>query len=146
MRSLPLFLALLVFGCGGCGPLVILPGGALTGDLTETPKDWAFTDSVVTVQLETNPDDPYSVNVWGVASGDAFYIGAGDEGNKWVEHIRANPLVKLRVGQQLYELEAEETESEADRNAFIAGIKRKYDFEPAPEQQEKSVLFKLGPR
>ena len=91
----------------GCGPLVMVPGGELSGTVKPAPSDWSFTDSVETVQLETRPEDPYSVNVWGVAAGDAFYVASGrGESAAWAKHIAADPRVRLRVGEDLYELSA----------------------------------------
>ena len=143
LRSL-LLLALLWVPLG-CGPFVMFPGGALSGDVTALPASWAFTDAVDTVQLETNPDDPYSVNVWGVAAGDTFYI-AGDRDNQWAQNIRANPNVRLRVDGRIYELTARETRDDADLDAFMAAVKRKYDYEPDTEQRGRASLFRLSPR
>ena len=33
----------------GCGPVVMIPGGALSGPVRELPESWAFTDEVETV-------------------------------------------------------------------------------------------------
>ena len=129
-----------------CGPLVMIPGGALSGEVAPPPGDWTFTDDIDTVQLETNPEDPYSVNVWGVAAGDGFYIAAGDKDSQWARNVRANPFVRLRVDGVLYELAAKEVMDDAQRELFLVAVKKKYDFEPDPEQRESSSLFELAPR
>jgi hypothetical protein len=60
-------LAALALACGPMGPL---SGGKLDGERVTTPVgDWSFSDASDTVALETNPDDPYSVNVWFVRRG-----------------------------------------------------------------------------
>jgi hypothetical protein len=51
----------------GCGPFLLLPGGKLDGVAQSAPADWSIADEVDTVQLETNPHDPYSVNIWAAA-------------------------------------------------------------------------------
>ena len=132
----------------GCGPLVMVPGGTLSGTVKPAPSDWSFTDSVETVQLETRPEDPYSVNVWGVAAGGAFYIASGrGESAAWAKHIAADPRVRLRVGEDLYELGAVRTTDEAELNAFIDAAKKKYeDFEPDERQRSEAILFRLEPR
>ena len=59
----PLLLAAtaLALGCGG--PFLIVPGGALSGDVVEpVPSDWSFVESSF-VDLETRPSDPYSVEL-----------------------------------------------------------------------------------
>ena len=132
----------------GCGPLVMVPGGELSGAVKPVPGDWSFTDSVETVQLETRPDDPYSVNVWTVAVGDALYVASGrGESAAWAKHISADPRVRLRVGEDVYELSAVRTTDEAEMNAFLDAAKKKYeDFEPDQEQRREAILFRLEPR
>jgi hypothetical protein len=44
-------------------PVLILPGGRLDGELHASPGAHASVDGFVTAQLETRPDDPYSVNM-----------------------------------------------------------------------------------
>lgn len=130
-----------------CGPLVMIPGGALSGEEQPPPADWSFTDDVEVVQLETRPADPYSVNVWGVAAEGAFYVASGrgaDAG--WAGHIAEDPHVRLKVGDAIYPLRAVRTDDEAELDAFLAAAKAKYDFEPEPEQREEAVLFRLDPR
>ena len=45
-----------------CGPIVMIPGGELSGTPAPVPESWDFTNEVDTIQLETRPEDPYSVN------------------------------------------------------------------------------------
>jgi len=144
MRASALVLAALALLA--CDPIVMIPGGELSGAVKPPPKDWSFSESIETVQLETNPEDPYSVNVWGVGVGEAFYVAAGDTGNQWAKNIAADPRVRLRLGDDVYELSATRTEAEEDLETFLAAAKQKYDFEPDPEQREKAALFRLGPR
>jgi hypothetical protein len=55
-----------------CEPLIMIPGGALSGREHAVPASWDFAADVETFQLETTPEDPYSVNVWGIAVGPDF--------------------------------------------------------------------------
>ncbi len=131
----------------GCDPISMLPGGALSGTVKPTPVDWSSTDSVEIVQLETRPEDPYSVNVWGVAARGAFYVASGrGESNAWARHISEDPRVRLRVNDALYELRAVRTEDPSEREAFLEAAHRKYDFEVDEEQQTQAILFRLVPR
>jgi hypothetical protein len=129
-----------------CGPIVMIPGGALSGTLKPAPADWSFTDAIDNVQLETRPGDPYSVNVWGIGAGKDFFIAAGESSNTWAQHILEDPNVRLRVGDDLYELVAERTDSEADRNTFIERAQAKYDWELDEEQAASAILFRLRSR
>ena len=93
----------LIAACGG--PLWVIPGGALSGELVSEPvADWSFvTDAFV--DLETRPDDPYSVTVNYVVKQGALYIDPA-EGRTWLEHIRADPRVRVRFGERVYPVEA----------------------------------------
>ena len=45
------------------GPLGPIPGPELAGSLVEEPvEDWSSVDAVKVVQIETRPEDPYSVS------------------------------------------------------------------------------------
>lgn len=141
--SIPALVLVLVLGCG---PIAMIPGGEISGTPQDPPSDWSFTDDVREVVLETDPADPYSVTIWGVGAGPVFYIAAGDAENRWSRNLAENPNVRLKVGDDLYELRAEATDDPADLEAFIAAVKTKYDFEPDEEQRAKSQLFRLVAR
>ena len=130
-----------------CGPIVMVPGGELSGEVVPAPASWDFTDEVDTVQLETRPSDPYSVNIWALAIADSIYVvaGGGDE-TTWARHIEADPRVRLRVNDKLYELTAVAANSDADRALFLTAAKKKYDFDSEGENTEKAVLYRLNPR
>jgi hypothetical protein len=131
----------------GCGPIVMLPGGALSGDVTPNPTNWEFTEEVDTFQLETRPSDPYSVNIWAIAIEDTMYIVAGGgPDTTWASHIKDDPQVRLRVGDALYELTAVESNTNSERDLFLAAAKKKYDFDPDGEDTAKAVLYRLKPR
>ena len=50
------------------------------------------------------------------------------------------------IGENLYDLPAVGTDDPAELDAFLAAAKRKYDFEPEPEQRAKAALFRLEAR
>ncbi len=86
----PRLLAGLLFVCAACGPLGPVPGGRLSGQVVSTPvTDWTFLNDQPTIELETRPDDPYSVTVWCVSLGSRLYVGAGGPRRRW-----ANALFK----------------------------------------------------
>ena len=101
MRS-PLFalvLVCLVAGCGG--PFLVFPGGELSGEIVETPvEDWSFADDLF-VHLETRPNDPYSVELHSVLRNAQLYIDPA-EGRSWLDHIRADPRVRVRFDSKVY--------------------------------------------
>lgn len=133
-----------IAGCGG--PFTLLPGGALDGATAPLPESWAFTDEVDTVQLETRPADPYSVNIWVTAVADQLYVHAGANRAAWVEHIEGNPNVRLRVNDSIYELEAARVEAQEEFDRFSDAYERKYGRRPRNEDVTKAYLFRLSAR
>ena len=69
MRALPVppralaALACLALPLVACGPIGPVPGGALRGPVhAGSPPDWGRVAEVETIQLESRPTDPHSVN------------------------------------------------------------------------------------
>ena len=103
--------ALLAFGLSGLGglacggPFFMIPGGALSGTVaTEAVTDWSFADDSF-VDLETRPDDPYSIELNYIVRDGKLYVDPA-EGRAWLEHIREDPLVRVRFGDTVYPLRA----------------------------------------
>ena len=93
----------LLAGCGG--PFLVFPGGRLSGEeVSEPVEDWSFvTDRFV--DLETRPDDPYSVELnYFVVDGKLYLDPA--EGRAWLDHMREDPRVRVRFDGKIYPLKA----------------------------------------
>ena len=90
---------ILLAGCGG--PFLIFPGAELSGEVVGQPvADWSFvTDRFV--DLETRPDDPYSVELNYVVRDGTLYVDPA-EGRNWLEHIREDPRVRVRFDGRIY--------------------------------------------
>jgi hypothetical protein len=90
-------------GCGG--PFLVIPGGALSGEVvTEPVADWSFVDDDF-IDLETRPDDPYSVELnYFVRDGQLFIDPA--EGRTWYEYLKADLRVRVRFGDRIYPVTA----------------------------------------
>jgi hypothetical protein len=145
MKSAQRIATLLFLTLTACEPLVMIPGGELSGRELPVPASWDFANDIETFQLETSPEDPYSVNVWGIAVGPDFYVaGTGDSG--WVERLSADPRVRLRIGEYLYALRGVPVADTDSIARFVAEVKRKYDMDLDPSQQEEAVLFRLEAR
>ena len=97
------FVTAALASCGG--PALVFPGGELRGEVVEEPvTDWTFvTDAFM--DLETRPEQPYSVELNYIVKDGLLYIDPA-EGRRWLDHIRADPRVRVRFGGRIYPLQA----------------------------------------
>ncbi|MCX2982591.1 hypothetical protein EYC98_17140 [Halieaceae bacterium IMCC14734] len=141
---------ILIFGTilallSACGdPLVMLPGGTLSGTEMAAPEQWAQVPD--TVQLETNPGDPYSVNVWAAGVGSNLYVATGEEGSSWSEYMDADPKVRIRMGDSIYRLNATRVTDIAELSAVGAAYITKYDMDPDEDWSATSIVYRLDRR
>jgi len=98
-------------------PTLGLPGGQLEGRVITTPvQDWSFLDDSF-LHLETRPDNPYSVELNYVVKEGQLYIDPA-EGRRWLEHLREEPRVRARFGNDIYPLQAVLVEDPAELEGF----------------------------
>ena len=144
MRALTL-IALL--GRGACdADFVPLAGGALSGRFTPPPGDWSEVARPEVIRLETNPAEPYSVKLWIIGVGSNLYVHAGANRAAWIEHLEADPQVKVLIGEALYELSAERVTSQAEFDDFAGTYDQKYGNRPRNENVNEAYLYRLVPR
>lgn len=94
----------LLAGCGG-GPFLMFPGGKLDGTVsTEVITDWSFVDAEF-VHLETNPADPYSVELNYIVRDGMLYIDPA-EGRSWYDELKKDLNVRVRFGDTIYPVTA----------------------------------------
>ena len=146
-RVVPFLCLLLAAPLAACGgPFVLLPGGELEGTTVAPPDSWTFTDEVKTIQLETRPEEPYSVNIWVIAMGPNLYVHAGANRATWVENMEADPRVRLRVDEFIYELDATRVEGQDEFDRFSDAYETKYGRRPRNEDVSEADLFRLAAR
>lgn len=141
----PTLLLLLITLLAGCD-LIPFSGGALSGTPTEPPMDWTEAASPDVIELETNPENPYSVKLWIIGNGPDLYVHAGANRATWVEHIEADANVRLLIEGALYELKAERVASAEEFAAFAEVYEAKYGNRPRNENVDEAYLFRLLPR
>jgi hypothetical protein len=105
-RTTPVLLLALAGSTLACGgPMLMVPGGALRGEVVEAPvTDWSFADDRF-VDLEVRPRDPYSVEVNYTVQNGRLYIDPA-EGRRWLEYIREDPRVRVRFDDKVYSARA----------------------------------------
>jgi hypothetical protein len=93
----------LLLACGG--PVLMFPGGELSGEVvTEPVDDWSFVDAAF-VDLEVRPSDPYSVELNYIVKDGKLYIDPSDD-RRWHDYIRDDPRVRARFDGRIYPLQA----------------------------------------
>jgi len=139
----------------GCGPLGPLSGGTLGGPVHAQPVgDWAFVDAEHTCQLETNPAAPYSVNIWCLGDGARLYVptsmirGPKSPGERaWVVNVGADPRVRIRIGDEIYERVAVRVGDAAEYDAARSALEKKHGLDPADRDPDREIwIFRLDPR
>ncbi len=119
-------LAANLIACGG--PLLVFPGGRLSGEVVDPPNDFSFADDTF-IDLETRPGDPYSVELNYVVKNGRLYIDPA-EGRAWLDHIREDQNVRVRIHDKVYPLRAVLVEDPAELEGF----------------DESRVIYRLDPR
>ena len=147
IRSRSRLLWLSALALSGCnGPWLLLPGGTLDGSMKPVPTDWASLAPFGTVQLETNPDEPYSVNIACMLVDGSPQINAGDTETAWVKNMDANPNVRLRVHGKLYELRASRITDADEIAALGAEWMKQGRWARDPTKLEQVWIYRLDPR
>jgi hypothetical protein len=135
---------LVTLGCNG--PFVLLPGGQLDGKVVVTPTDWSSVGEYATCQLETRPEDPYSVNIAYTVVDGTLYINAGDTETEWVKNMTADPAVRLRIDGTVYELRAERVTDEAEIANFGKVWTSQSMFLRDPAKLDQVWVYRLAAR
>ena len=139
--TLVILLALAALACNG--PTFVFPGGALDGEQKPVPSDWSFAGDYGTIQLETRPRDPYSVNIAYTVLDGRLYVNAGDTETRWVQNIAADPRVRMRLDGALYELRAERVTDPDEVAAFGSAWTSQSIFRRDPTALEEIWIYRL---
>jgi hypothetical protein len=139
-----LLLLSLVVACNG--PFGLFSGGGLSGDPKPAPADWSFAGDYGTAQLETLPEDPYSVNLAYTILDGRLYINAGDTETQWVKNMTLDPNVRLRLDGALYELRAERVSDPAEIAAFAKAWTDQSMFRRDPTELDQVWIYRLVTR
>ncbi len=153
--SRPFRLVLLLvpaLGLLACGPLGPFSGGRLRGEVAAMPAPWPDLSGVENAQLETNPDDPHSINIWCADVDGAVFVSTslilGPEEpteRTWVKNVSKDPDVRLRVDGTVYEARLTKLEDAALREQVLARFEAKYG-ELSPERTPGAWIYRVAPR
>lgn len=139
------FLAIAIVMLSACEYLPF-SAGPLEGQVVPMPEDWSELSAVEIIQLETNPAEPYSVNLWVAEVNEELYVYAGDSLATWVEHMQQNPEVRLGHDGEIYLLKGRRVIDQALFDQFAEVWKAKYGNHPRNMSAEETYLMLLEPR
>lgn len=132
------------------GPLGPVPGGRLSGPLAaDQNPDWSFTEAVETIAVEVDPGDPMSVTTWVFTLDGDLYVAADffNPLKRWPHRALADPRVRLRIAEQIYERRAELVTEPALVERLRGAIAAKYDIAPDGIASRIDVwFFRMVPR
>ena len=94
---------LAVTACGG--PIGIIPGGELSGEEVSADAWSEVISDSGTLDLETDPANPYSVRIGFVFRDGTLYIDPAEE-RRWYQNLRADPSVRVRLDGRIYRARA----------------------------------------
>ena len=127
-------------------PFILAAGGELSGTVTGVPDTWQLDDDSAVAQLETRPEDPYSINFTYVQLDGRFYVYAGDTRTNWVKHIEQSPLVRVRVQDSIYPARAIRVMSDEELSELAVVWVNLSMFQRDPMSFEEVWLYRLEAR
>ena len=142
--STSLVCVLILSGCGE--PFIVIPGGKLSGAVAPPPSEWSMVQEVDTIQVETRPEKPYSINIWGAGIGTNLYIATSPEGTSWTAFIAADPRVRVRIRDQLFELTAVQVTDAEERRRVGDRYGEKYELAGDDNWVVDGMIFRLDRR
>ncbi len=128
-----------------CGPV---PGGALRGNVAPPPPEWAtaLEDGRSFCEIESRPEDPHSIQLECFVYGGDLYVQSHRYAfaswwpvTSWAAIWLEHPDVRVRMGQELYELRAVRVMDPEQREAVL----RLRGYDPVPAG---IALFRFEPR
>jgi hypothetical protein len=102
------FLVAIVGGHFSDGPLEMIPGGRLSGEVLRDPDpDWSFARDLDTIELQIGSSPPRSLLTGVVVYEGALYLPVTlSPLKRWPAVVSANPRVRVRIEGRVFEREA----------------------------------------
>ena len=127
-------------------PFILAAGGALEGPVADAPSTWELDRDSALAQLETQPNDPYSINFTYVQLDGRLYAYAVDNRTNWVANIEKNALVRVRLQNKIYAARATRVTSSEELDNFASVWTGLSVFQRDPMQFEEVWLYRLEAR
>ena len=118
----------------------------MEGPVAKPPSTWELDRDSALAQLETQPNDPYSINFTYVQLDGRLYAYAGDTRTNWVANIEKDPLVRVRLQNKIYAARAIRVTSSEELNNFASVWTGLSVFQRDPMQFDEVWLYRLEAR
>jgi hypothetical protein len=120
------------------------PGLRLAGEPVAIPADWSFTNDHKEIAVEVQ--SPYllshSVTIWCAEVDGALYIGARNpESKRWPGWVDADPDVRLKIGEQLYEVSLIPLDQPERINPLRRAYAAKYELPETPPGEGPPIRY-----
>ena len=122
-------------------PFIVIPGGQLAGQVSPAPDLWRNVPD--TIQVESNPPDPYSINIWGVGIGSDLYIATSADGTTWSRYLENDPAVRVRIDNAIFELSAVLVTEPIERKRVLDAYVEKYDEDAGDSFVTDGLILRL---
>ena len=149
-----LVLLLVVLRITGFEPRERTPGLWLKGNLVTSPvTDWSFTDGVSSVEVQTQTWYllPHSVTTYCVSYNGQLYLDSfyppGVEyphGRSWNENVARDPHVRLKIGNNLYDVTLSHDTDPSDKAAVLLLVAKKYPQLKIPPESRVQLYHVMG--
>ncbi|MGE3842281.1 MAG: nitroreductase/quinone reductase family protein [Vicinamibacterales bacterium] len=140
---------LVVLRVTGLDPKDRRPGLWVTGTVVSTPvSDWSFANEVPNIHLQTNTWYllPHSVTINCYAKdGQLYLVSVYPAGTPrgWVDNVRRDPRVRIKMGQDLYDRTVAPVTDEAEMRAVLAFREQKNPNLKAPQDLATARVFRV---
>ncbi|MCP5056460.1 MAG: nitroreductase family deazaflavin-dependent oxidoreductase [bacterium] len=130
-------------------PLGPIAGKQLSGvEVSGWPADWSFSDEHNLIAIEVRPDDPHSVTVVCFVYENFLYVPSQGAAEKdWTQMVLADPRVRLKIGDAIFNARATRVTDESDRPGMFAAAVKKYPriSEAETELPANLWVFRIDP-
>jgi hypothetical protein len=153
LKIVLIVLLVVVLGAAIAAPIGPMPGFRIGGNDADAPEQWSSIDIPGEVRLASYSGLlPHVVIIWIVESDNRLYV-IGDPASAWVEGATNAPDVRLRMGDNTYDMRATRLQP-GPQEIFLKYINRYKDdypeiidsFPPPEEFATGAALFELTRR
>ena len=145
IRFLSIVTLLTIVQLTGCQPSDRTPGLWLRGENAEAfPSDWKFTDDYreIYIQVATPYLIPHSVTIWCTQVNGELFIGARNpESKNWPGWADKKPLVKLKVGNFLYDGQLQRVDDADEITDIKQAYTSKYQLKVTPGEAPPPMRY-----